>query len=551
VRPAQQQPRLIEEGFGDGEWESPPPEQADVDLSGVPFPELVAEMIRRLGEDPSRPGMRRTPERVHEAMQFLTQGYKADPTEILKRALFEERHQNMVLVKDIELYSLCVPSKQIVNAVGGAKQAATVRVGDKLWTLHEGRVTETTVTSVTMRRTDELVEVETDEGTFRVTPDHPFATPAGWVEARNLEGTSIEWTKPSSLCRRRLTPKMGYALGYAIGAVCSDGTVAPRYVSLVVNKREFAERFASSLAEAFGLVANVEPVSRPSGFTGRDTPGFRVRVVSSYLADLFRSWVGGDAHHMRQGFPRVVLNSEQCMQGFIDGYVDGDGFRLRKAKGAIVISGNTTFLTEFAEAIDARFTPSSRGASKLYITDRWNRVGWYGKHGFQQEDHSTTLIESRFVRVKAVRPVRMGWRKPFRVYSFQCSPYPTFLIAGHLSHNCEHHLLPFFGKAHVAYIPNGRIVGLSKLARLVEVYARRFQVQERLTEQIAQSLWEIVEPQGVAVVIEAYHLCMMMRGVQKQNSKTITSAMRGCFLDNASTREEFLRLTMSEHRPLS
>jgi GTP cyclohydrolase I len=116
---------------------------------------------------------------------------------------------------------------------------------------------------------------------------------------------------------------------------------------------------------------------------------------------------------------------------------------------------------------------------------------------------------------------------------------------------CEHHLLPFFGKVHVAYIPNGRIIGLSKAARLVEVYARRFQVQERLTDQIAQALWDIVHPAGVAVVIEAYHLCMMMRGVEKQNSKTITSAMRGVFLEDMRTRDEFLRLTTSVHRPLS
>ena len=116
---------------------------------------------------------------------------------------------------------------------------------------------------------------------------------------------------------------------------------------------------------------------------------------------------------------------------------------------------------------------------------------------------------------------------------------------------CEHHLLPFFGKAHVAYVPNGRIVGLSKLARLVEVFARRLQVQERLTEQIAQAVWTTTEPLGVAVVVEAYHLCMMMRGVEKQNSKTITSAMRGVFLEDQRTRDEFLRLTTSAHRPLS
>ncbi len=116
---------------------------------------------------------------------------------------------------------------------------------------------------------------------------------------------------------------------------------------------------------------------------------------------------------------------------------------------------------------------------------------------------------------------------------------------------CEHHLLPFFGKVHVAYIPNGKIMGLSKVARLVEVYARRLQVQERMTEQIAEAIWEGVEPEGVGVVVEAYHLCMMMRGVQKQNSKTITSAMRGSFLEDQMTRDEFLRLCMTDHNPLS
>ncbi len=107
---------------------------------------------------------------------------------------------------------------------------------------------------------------------------------------------------------------------------------------------------------------------------------------------------------------------------------------------------------------------------------------------------------------------------------------------------CEHHMLPFFGKAHVAYLPKGRIIGLSKLPRIVEVFARRLQVQERLTDQVADAVMDVLEPAGVGVVIEAAHLCMMMRGVEKQNSTTVTSALRGVFKEDASTREEFLRL---------
>jgi GTP cyclohydrolase I len=107
---------------------------------------------------------------------------------------------------------------------------------------------------------------------------------------------------------------------------------------------------------------------------------------------------------------------------------------------------------------------------------------------------------------------------------------------------CEHHMLPFFGRAHVAYIPDGKIVGLSKLARVVDVYARRLQVQERLTDQIADALMDILRPAGCGVVIEAAHFCMMMRGVEKQNSKTVTSALRGTFRDDSKTRDEFLRL---------
>jgi GTP cyclohydrolase I len=115
---------------------------------------------------------------------------------------------------------------------------------------------------------------------------------------------------------------------------------------------------------------------------------------------------------------------------------------------------------------------------------------------------------------------------------------------------CEHHLLPFFGKCHIAYIPKQRVVGLSKLPRLVNLYARRLQVQERMTNQIAETIWTKLEPQGVGVIVEARHLCMAMRGVEKQHSFTVTSAMLGCFRDSPQTRQEFLSLVQNDRKGL-
>lgn len=113
---------------------------------------------------------------------------------------------------------------------------------------------------------------------------------------------------------------------------------------------------------------------------------------------------------------------------------------------------------------------------------------------------------------------------------------------------CEHHMLPFYGKAHVAYIPSGKVIGISKLPRVVEVFSRRLQLQERLTDQIAEALMDVLNPRGVGVVIEAYHLCMMMRGVEKQSSRTVTSSVRGLFRSDARTRDEFLRLVYGSSR---
>jgi hypothetical protein len=321
-----------------------------------------------------------------------------------------------------------LPSKQTVNVVDGRLQARNVQVGCRLWTLDGERTVQTTGRAVATARVREVVDVLTDHVTFTVAPDQMLGTPDGWVHARDAEGTVLAWTLARKLCRQRLTIKPGYKFGYMIGANCSDGTVGKNYMSLVVNDEAFASRYATCLTAATGLPARLEAVTRPSGFLKRDVPGFRVRVVSSYLADLMRQYVGGDAHHMRQRFPRVVLRDRETMEGFLDGYTDGDGFRSKNWSGRLLVSANAPFLAELAQVLGARFSPRGKGlASHLVVADSWSSRGT-----FQPEQHSLQLRESSWAQVHEVRR-RTTTNKPFTLYSYRLDPHPGFLVNGHLA----------------------------------------------------------------------------------------------------------------------
>lgn len=504
----------------------------------------VKEILAAIGEDPDREGVLGTPHRVADAYEYLFSGLSEDPTQHLEVG-FAEDYGNVVIVRDIYLASMCVPSKQMVNAVSGAKKAAEVEVGDQLWTLEKGFLTKTRVTRVSSRKTHDVVRVQTTKGTIKLTSDHPVKTERGWCEAGNLlAGDRIEWFPPRKLCRETPVAAPGHELGYLLGAVASEGSIQDeRRISIVVGDRAFAERIVAAWKAAFSIDARVEDIQVDSGYLGRKIPMRRVRVVSSYAGEKISRWlkIPRGCRDKTRGFrfPKVVASSQEMMQGFLDGYIEGDGSKC--GAGNRIITANGTFAKELAEYLQTPVGKARGGIKTVYVSNRWHEPGWKGKHGFSQQSDWYVPADSEYAEVLSVDLTPKS-KKPTSVYSFECEPSPTFLVGGHLTHNCEHHLLPFIGKAHLAYVPKGRVVGLSKLARVVEGYARRPQLQERLTAQIADAMYESLGSRGALVVIEADHSCMTMRGVQKPGSITVTSAARGVFEEDDARRSEVLGL---------
>jgi GTP cyclohydrolase I len=508
----------------------------------------VRQILRAIGEDPDREGLLATPARVAKMYEELFSGIAENPRQLLTTGFEDEKHKEMVVVKDIPFYSMCVPSKQLVDTVGGQKRAADVLVGDWLYTLDGGEIKTTKVVAVSCRTTRELICVDTaPSASIYVTPEHPIMTSEGWRPAGELKpGDQVEWVRPHQYPQRRYPVTEGYDLGYALGAVAADASIQDgRRISLCVRSQSFAGRFATAFGKAFGRTPRIEPVEVPSGFLAREVPMFRVRIVSSYIAGLMLKWFGCSGPTKEtKGFtlPRAVLRTREMTQGFLDGYIDGDG-TLCKPGGGTIISSNVRFLEELGAVVGRQPAAIRTGMARLFVSDRWHQAGWRGRRGFVPSEERYDMRDSKYICVTAASKRPCFGRKPFTVYTFTCSPYPTFCITGILTHNCEHHLMPFHGHAHVGYIPAGRIVGISKIARVVEMLAKRPQVQERLTSQIADLLCEEgLRARGSAVVIEAEHLCMTARGVKKPGSKVVTSATRGIFREDPRTRAEFFSI---------
>jgi len=524
---------------------------------------LGRELLLALGEDPDREGLVKTPERLARALKDLTVGYHQDVERLLNGARFTERYDEVVLVKDIDFYSLCVHGKTLVATKDGARFASEVRPGMTLVTLDPvaRQLVETEVVVMSESKHRERYRIQlSNERELVVTGGHPIYTmDGGFQKARALRrGDMVLSTPTRKLCRPRYDPHLGYSFGYVLGAFASDGSLdSDRRVRLEVNERAFAGRFATHVHSALGIAPEVQAIRKPSGFLGREVEQYRVRVCSSYLAELLRELFGGDTHSTAFRFPEVVLHSRETMQGFLDGYIEGDGHEARSGPGRrywtghFITSANRPFLNRLAHVLETPVGENSvAGTARVYVSRRWfeprnTSRGW--KHGFREESQDAALqvglgnVRTKPVRVEAIEK-EQAILKSYTMYNFECRPHHSYLANGVLVANCEHHVLPFFGRCHVAYLPKGRIIGLSKIPRLVDHYARRLQVQERLTCQIAETLQETLQPQGVAVVVEARHLCLMMRGVTQQNATMVTSSMLGRFRTDPKTRAEFFAL---------
>lgn len=505
----------------------------------------VRLLLEGIGEDPDREGLEETPRRVAEMYGEIFEGIGAEPQGLLT-VVKGAGHDEMVMMRDIPLYSVCIPSKQFLNSPRGVVRASDVRVGQSLWTLNdEGELTTTSVVSAGWRSARSLVEIRVQGRSIRMTPEHPVLTPEGWRPCGSLlAGDKVMSLHPRQLNQTRYRVREGYDLGYALGAVGSDGSIQEgRRISLVVKDLIFADRFATAIRVAFGVHRPVESIISHSGFLDRDIHMHRVRIVSRHVAGLMLHWFGGSKRTTEFRFPRVVMRSREMMQGFLDGYCDGDGYRLPNGS-RIIVSANFVFLEELGKRLGMSVRAMRDGIWVLTVPKNWARKGYRGRPGYSSEDVPLIPSDGNWTEVEAIGELKATGTKPYRVYSFECSPHPTFLVGGIQTHNCEHHLTPFVGKAHVAYIPNldGRITGLSRIARVVDLLAKKPQLQERLTTEIADSMEQALNPRGVLVVIEAEHLCMTMRGVKKPGSVTVTSAVRGLFRTDAKTRGEAMGL---------
>ncbi len=443
--------------------------------------QLVRDLLRWLGEDPDREGLKETPRRVTKAWRDWTKGYSQNPADVLK--VFKdggEKYDEMVVVRDIPFYSHCVIGSTFVETPIGRVPISRLKDNDWVYSV-DARTFELVLSKCRnpriTRRNADLVRVYTDNDTVICTPDHRFLLISGvWKEAASLQNGD----RLVSLYRSYST--VSRSSGHYPRLVASRYTRWDGGLQIGGRTIGIAEhRFVSS--DGKGVVHH------KNGLLWDNRPENLERVTIS------------QHNQLHQRTQKLAHNSN-------------------RKKAAALASGRIA-------------TRILRAAS---VKSHWDNMTLAEREG-RKAAMRAGIAKARNHLVLGVE--KLSWKED--VWCMDVPETQTFFANGMAVHNCEHHLAPFFGTATIAYLPNGRIVGLSKLVRLLEVFSRRLQVQERITTQVADSLDDQLQPRGVGVVLRARHFCMETRGVCKAGTETVTSALRGCFVETA-VRTEFLKL---------
>ena len=494
----------------------------------------VETILAAIGENPEREGLLGTPERV--ARMYLSElsiGTEAEYGEVLS-ATFNEEHDEMVVIKDIQYYSLCVDGRTRVSTPEGSRQIRHIKPGDSVYSFDGKDVVETNVKKVHTTNRDVKLKIKLNNTSIECSTEHPVMTTSGWKDAGDLKvGDEVISVNTKTLSREKYpVENTGYSLGYILGAIVTDGRlyseIDGRILRLQVKDETFTEKFVYHFEKVFNKKLNIKKVKHYGEWYKFDM--YRAQTTSIDIINKIESLIGKEKHTLPE------FTSNEMMQGYLDGSLDGDGSYNR-----CLVQKDKQWLEEISELIDGgKVFETGNGDTPCY--------GLYIKKNLPViEDMKfvdTETIQQEVDTVQSIELKEAGTK--YKMYDLELAPYSTFLANGILTKNCEHHMVPYFGKAHVAYIPDGEVVGLSKIARLVEKVTSTLSIQENVTSIIADTIMEELAPKGVMVIINGEHLCMAMRGIKKPGANTTTSAVRGVFKDNSegevSPRQEFLDL---------
>ena len=451
------------------------------------------------GENPDRDGLRDTPERMASAWEHWLSGYAQNPADVLKT--FEdgaESADGMVFQGDIQFYSHCVIGSTFVETPRGRVPISKLKHNDWIYTVHDDTLELDLVRCKNPRitqRNAKLLRVYTDNDSLICTPDHRFLTHHhGWVKAKNLEPGDSLVSLYRSLSKHL------------------DGTV---YVNLC--GRKFSRKDKNPYLK----------------INGKQLPIQEHRFVAMKTGEPLASYQWAITHHKNE----IPWDNDPSNLTWT---TTGEHNKIHRKLSAHNTRGTDEFERRRMASAKSSGRDEVRKKRSESVKEYWNNLK-KDKHAYnaRRQQMSDGIMAGR--RNHGVIGIEyLDYRED--VWCMDVPGTKSFFANGMAVHNCEHHLAPFFGLVHIGYLPNKRIVGLSKLARVVDIFSRRLQVQERLTSQIAHALMDHLIPLGVGVTIQARHLCIESRGVGRTGTVTTTTALHGAIKDHAQARAEYMML---------